>query len=84
MRLACRKFLDRVQADECIIEHGASHGHFASWTFNGALGELRGTFGVHITTLAASYGLDVEDDLARILPENDEGGSNLTRATPDR
>jgi hypothetical protein len=36
--------------------------------FNGALGEMRGVFGIHIAKLAAQYGLDVEDDLASILP----------------
>jgi len=43
MRAACRKFLDTVQADEGrIIRFGADRGHYASWTFNGALGEMRG------------------------------------------
>jgi hypothetical protein len=37
--------------------------------FNGAVGELRGVFGVHVARLAASHGLDVEDELASILPE---------------
>ena len=69
MRAACRKFLATVEADDrCAIHFGASQGHFASWVFNGAVGELRGVFGVHIARLAASHGLDVEDDLASILP----------------
>jgi hypothetical protein len=33
-----------------------------------ALGELRGSFGIHLATLATSYGLDMEDELASILP----------------
>ncbi|MGB8682457.1 MAG: hypothetical protein WCD12_06190 [Candidatus Binatus sp.] len=37
-----------------------------------ALGEMRGIFGVHIATLAAQHGLDIEDDLASILPERGE------------
>lgn len=69
MRAACRKFLCTVEADQGrIIQFGASHGHYASWIFNGAVGELRGVFGIHIAALAASHGLDVEDDLASILP----------------
>lgn len=69
MRAACRKFLATVEADDHrIIQFGASHGHYASWVFNGAVGELRGVFGVHIASLAASHGLDVEGELATILP----------------
>jgi hypothetical protein len=40
--------------------------------FNGALGELCGVFGVHLAQLAAQYGLDIEDDLASILPAGEE------------
>jgi hypothetical protein len=32
------------------------------------IGELRGAFGIHIATLAVAHGLDVEGDLASILP----------------
>jgi hypothetical protein len=39
-----------------------------------ALGELRGVFGIHIAKLAAEYGLDIEDDLASILPARDDDG----------
>lgn len=74
MRAACRKFLDTVQAPNDyhnIVEHGFSRGHFASWVFLSALGELRGVFGLHLAQIAAAYGLDVEDDLALILPAKD-------------
>ena len=43
---------------------------FRSWTFGSALGELRGTFGVHVAKIAAEFRLDVEDKLAAILPAN--------------
>ncbi|HET7833963.1 MAG TPA: DUF6650 family protein [Gallionella sp.] len=73
MRAACRKFLTTVEADDRrIIQFGASHGHYASWIFNGAVGELRGVFGIHIARLAASHGLDVEGELATILPASIE------------
>jgi hypothetical protein len=36
--------------------------------FNQALGELRGVFGIQVGMLATKYGLDIEDDLASILP----------------
>ena len=41
------------------------------WRFGAALGELRATFGLHIAKIATQNGLDVEDDLARILPASD-------------
>jgi hypothetical protein len=70
MRAACRKFLAAVEADEGrIVRFGASPGHYASWVFISALGELRGVFGIHLAKIAAAYGLDVEADLASIFPE---------------
>lgn len=73
MRTACRKFLDTVQNDKRqIITFGMERGHYASWIFLSAIGELRGVFGIHIATIAAQHGLDVEDELASILPETDE------------
>ena len=72
MRAACRKFLDTAQADNGrIIRFGAERGHYASWTFNSALGEMRGVFGVHLARLAAAYGVNVESDLAVIIPGED-------------
>jgi hypothetical protein len=69
MRDACRKCLATVEADDRrIIQFGAHQNHYASWIFNGAIGELRGVFGIHIAALAVSHGLDVEGDLASILP----------------
>ena len=75
MRAACRKFLATVEADDRrIIEFASSRGHFASWVFNGAVGELRGVFGIHIARIAAAHGLDVEDQLASILPSSADAG----------
>jgi len=69
MRAACRKFMATVEADDDrIVRFGAGHGHYASWIFNGAVGELRGVFGVHIARIAVSHGLDIEGELASILP----------------
>ena len=45
--------------------------HWASWTFASALGEMRGTFGNMIAQIAAAYGLDVEDELASIIPDSE-------------
>jgi hypothetical protein len=43
MRSACRKFLNTVQAesDGRIVRFANSPGHYASWEFNQALGEMR-------------------------------------------
>jgi hypothetical protein len=77
MRAACRKFLDQVQArGPDLVTFAWQRGHWASWEFNAALGELRGVFGVHLAQIAGQHGLDVEDDLARILPGEDEGQRN--------
>jgi hypothetical protein len=70
MRIACRKFMDRFPNGICHFrEYGCE-----SWTFNSALGELRGTFGIMLVQIAVAFKIDIEDDLASILPEkeNDE------------
>lgn len=84
MRAACRKFLDTVGADENIVRFGADRGHYASWIFNGAIGELRGVFGVHLAQIAVRYGLDIEDDLASILPVKDEADATIKDARSQR
>jgi hypothetical protein len=77
MRAACRKFLERVGVDgRDTVLYANHHGHWASWTFYGSLGEMRGTFGVHLAKIAAEFRLDVEDRLAAILPASAEGDSD--------
>jgi hypothetical protein len=77
MRAACRKFLERVGTDgREVVLYANHHGHWASWTFYSALGEMRGTFGVHLAKIAAEFRLDVEDRLAAILPASVEGDSD--------
>lgn len=78
MRAASRKFLHEVteNADREIIIYARHHGHWASWKFYGDLGLMRGVFGLHIALIASSYGLDVEDELASILPDVDEHQRN--------
>jgi hypothetical protein len=73
MRATCRKFLERVGVVGHEVTLYANHrGPWASWTFYSALGELRGTFGVHLARIAAQFHLDIEDTLASILPAEDE------------
>lgn len=87
MRAACRKFLDTLhERQPQIVDAAWRPGHWASWHFNAALGELRGVFGIHVAQIAAQHGLDVEKELASILPvedENDDTG-NVPRRRPWR
>lgn len=76
MRAACRKFQDEPRPNYRNV-HPRHHGDWGcredfSPGFFVALGELRASFGTHIAALACQYGIDVEDDLASILPAIDE------------
>jgi hypothetical protein len=68
IRTACRKFLDRTQALDLHGPIGSRITTITAWTFLSAIGELRGVFGIHIALIAARYGIDVEEQLADILP----------------
>jgi hypothetical protein len=66
---AGRKFLDRVgTGDDADYAAMRSSGHYMSWEFLDALGQLRGVFGVHIALIAARYDLVVHGDLRDVLP----------------
>ncbi|RGJ55242.1 hypothetical protein DXD55_15580 [Bacteroides stercoris] len=73
MRIAARKFTDRMESkkDKDFLYNAQCWDHWASWTFASALGEMRGTFGNMIAQIAAAYGLDVEDELASIIPDSE-------------
>lgn len=47
-------------------------GAYGAWVFCAAIGELRCAVGVHVAQIAARNSLDVEDDLASILPAEDD------------
>lgn len=66
MRGECRKFLDKIGPE--TLEHANSWGHYQSWVFSDALGQLRGVFGSHLAAICAAYGVDVESQLAEIFP----------------
>lgn len=69
MRLSCNKFLNKCDLKrKDVINYGGNWGHWASWYFASALGEMRGVFGVMILQIASAYGLNVEDDLSSIMP----------------
>lgn len=65
MRAACRRFLDETQ------KQGGRRPWFNATDLFTALGEMRAIFGVHIAQLCVKYGIDVEQDLATILPPED-------------
>ena len=77
MRRYCVRFLDRAGATEVAGDKEAAVRrlfHHQRWQmhdywFGEALGELRAGVGLQVALIAAAYGLDVEDDLARTLPE---------------
>lgn len=70
MRNACNKFLNKCPDRKAFRCHACESGNIENWIFTSALGEMRGVFGVMIGQIAAAYGLDVEDDLAEIIPDS--------------
>jgi hypothetical protein len=49
-------------------DHRRGGGRDGGPSFFMALGELRATFGMHLHALAVAYGIDVEPELAAIMP----------------
>ena len=69
MRKATNKFLScfpQNKQDKCKY---CKDGTKEYWYFVAAIGELRGVFGVMVGQIAKAYGIDVEDELAQIIPE---------------
>jgi hypothetical protein len=75
MRAACRRFLEEPAPDFRNLMRWQSARHSGdeegSPSFFVALGELRAAFGTHIAALAYQYGLDIEPELASMLPPSD-------------
>lgn len=75
MRAACRKFVDAAGPDgRDFIQHD----RYGVDPFSIALGDLRTTMGMHIALLSHIFDLEIEDDLASILPPDprDDDGRN--------
>lgn len=76
-RRYCMSFLTRVGNTEAAVplEHRDrhlyrdGHWHMHDYYFGQALGELRAGVCMQIATIAVAYDLDVEDELANVLPE---------------
>ena len=56
MRAACREYLDNVRH------------HRGRFSFLAELGRLRAIIGVHVAHLAIKYGIDIDGELARVIP----------------
>lgn len=66
---ASRRFLDRMGRDGGHdYDAAASWGHWRSWDFQDALGQMRGIFGVHLAIIGARYDLTIKGGLQDILP----------------
>lgn len=69
MRASCREFLDTTSATG--MGRGArmsEYGTYQQETFLLELGKLRSVFGRQLATLGYLYGVDIEEQLASILP----------------
>jgi hypothetical protein len=62
MQAACRRFLDQTQG-----ENDTKWYRFEPIILS-SLGELRGVFGIHIGRIACAYDLELENQLAAIIP----------------
>jgi hypothetical protein len=65
MRLAMRAFVDAAGPDARNFSFRNPTG---TDLFSLALGELRALVGLHLAVIAGQYGIEVEEDLAEILP----------------
>jgi len=69
LRGACRAFMGND------VKHGRHSGYsngLQNFKLNQELGEFRRTIGFHVAALSTRYGIDIEDDLASILPSVSE------------
>lgn len=69
MRNACNKFLNKCPDNKEFRWYACKSGNIDNWIFTSAIGELRGVFGVMIGQIAKAYGVDIEDELAQIIPK---------------
>jgi hypothetical protein len=69
MRKACNRFLSMFPGEKYEKCQYCHFGSEENWTFISSIGELRGLFGIMIGQVAKAYGIDVEDDLAQIIPD---------------
>lgn len=67
IRQACRRYMTNERHEyPNLVPRGPEISHQAGWLI--ALGELRAIVGFHIGVLAAAYDIELEDELAGIVP----------------
>jgi hypothetical protein len=66
IQAACRQFL--TEAAPAIEEHRWGGGAAEQWVFYQGLGELRAHVGTSIAVIIESFDIDVDENLAKILP----------------
>jgi hypothetical protein len=72
IRSACRRFLDAPRADSRNLHMRDFEGFRDRASFFTGLGELRAAIGLQIAFLAVQYEIELEAELASILPALDE------------
>jgi hypothetical protein len=73
IREACRRFHDDANTQFRFFDDERMHVNMAPGFFM-ALGALRATIGQQVALLAGHYDLDIEGDLASVLPKPEDGG----------
>jgi hypothetical protein len=69
IRRACRKFLDRTQGFQYNDHRWRQEFSMAGQVFFVQLGEVRSIIGLQVALISVGWRVDVEGDLARVLPE---------------
>ena len=69
IRVACRAFLDRMHSQGRGVIHRGWEDRPVEASLFIALGELRSSIGLHVAAIALAHGIEVENQLASILPE---------------
>ncbi|WP_371225588.1 DUF6650 family protein [Roseovarius sp. 2305UL8-3] len=59
---------EAFERSKSMREHAFDRGHWSSFIFLPALGELRAEVGIQLARLGAAYELEVEDELHSLLP----------------
>jgi hypothetical protein len=83
IRAACRRFMTEPRPDFRNAYHWRGDGHGQAGFFT-ALGELRAAIGTRVAALALTYGVEIEGELASVLPALDDGGPSRSRHAPRR
>ena len=71
IRAACRRFLDEPHSDFPHMGFHPGRGATDGPGFFTALGEFRAVVGVHVGNLAVTFKIELEPELASILPPED-------------